>query len=396
MQKVLFLYEGKKSENVELFKKLVGENIEYLTTSDDIKPILDKILPSACVVLFFEKTEKEIDIEQIKNLKRMRKNMYVVLVADNFDSKEDAKQYLQAGVSDVISTSVSKDKMDGIINFISQNHYFLFKEQSRAFKTSMFKLPLWKRTFDIIFSIVALLILLPVLIIVSLLIILESKANPIYKSKRVGSNYKIFDFLKFRSMYVDADKHLAKYKGNNQYAAKHKIRNVSILACDNDSHDELFNHTLENISDDVVLISDDCQVPENEFMLQKNEEQSKAFVKLSNDPRVTKIGRIIRKYSIDELPQLINILKGDMSIVGNRPLPLYEAEKLTSDEYIDRFMGPAGLTGLWQVERRGSSGDMDAEERKGYDVYYTRHFSFMMDMKIIFRTFGAFIQKADV
>ena len=121
-----------------------------------------------------------------------------------------------------------------------------------------------------------------------------------------------------------------------------------------------------------------------------------AFVKYENDPRITKVGHIIRKYSIDELPQLINILKGDMSIVGNRPLPLYEAELLTSDDYIERFMAPAGLTGLWQVEKRGDQGALSAEERKQLDIKYARNFSFRMDIRIIFKTFTAFVQKENV
>ena len=117
---------------------------------------------------------------------------------------------------------------------------------------------------------------------------------------------------------------------------------------------------------------------------------------MENDPRITKVGRFIRKYSIDELPQLINILKGDMSIVGNRPLPLYEAELLTSDEHIDRFMGPAGLTGLWQVEKRGEAGKLSAEERKQLDIKYAKTFSFWSDIKIILKTVTAFIQKENV
>ena len=116
----------------------------------------------------------------------------------------------------------------------------------------------------------------------------------------------------------------------------------------------------------------------------------------ANDPRKTRIGEFIRKTSIDELPQLFNILKGDMSIVGNRPLPLYEAELLTSDAYIDRFMAPSGLTGLWQVEKRGGAGKMSEEERNQLDSKYARVFSAWLDLKIIFKTLTAFIQKENV
>ncbi|MDR0895165.1 MAG: sugar transferase, partial [Prevotellaceae bacterium] len=107
-------------------------------------------------------------------------------------------------------------------------------------------------------------------------------------------------------------------------------------------------------------------------------------------------GRFIRKYSIDELPQLFNILRGDMSVVGNRPLPLYEAEQLTNDKYIERFMAPAGLTGLWQVNKRGDAGKLSAEERTMLDIEYARTFSFWNDVKIIFKTITAFIQKEEV
>ena len=211
-----------------------------------------------------------------------------------------------------------------------------------------FRLPLWKRLFDIAFSSTAILCLSPILLITALAIRMESKGAVVYKSKRVGSNYKIFDFLKFRSMYTDADKHLRDFNQLNQYQAEEEEQNPV-------EEELLISDDMELNEEEIMLISDDFVISEQSYTNKKSVEKKNAFVKLENDPRITKVGRIIRKYSIDELPQLINILKGDMSIVGNRPLPLYEAELLTSDEYIDRFMGPAGLTGLWQVEKRRES-----------------------------------------
>ena len=107
------------------------------------------------------------------------------------------------------------------------------------------------------------------------------------------------------------------------------------------------------------------------------------------------MGRVLRNTSIDELPQLINVLKGDMSIVGNRPLPLYEAEQLTSDAWAERFDAPAGITGLWQVEKRGG-GEMSGEERKKLDNKYARTNSFFNDLKLIVRTIPALFQSENV
>jgi lipopolysaccharide/colanic/teichoic acid biosynthesis glycosyltransferase len=253
-----------------------------------------------------------------------------------------------------------------------------------------FRLPLWKRAFDIVFSGMALLCLSPLLILTALAIRLESKGPIIYKSKRVGSNYLIFDFLKFRSMYTDADKHLKDFNTLNQYQQEEE-QEEDIWG------EEQETEEIQKVDEEeILLISDDFVISEEDYIHKKSKEKSNAFVKLENDPRITKVGRFIRKYSIDELPQLINILKGDMSIVGNRPLPLYEAELLTSDEHIDRFMGPAGLTGLWQVEKRGEAGKLSAEERKQLDIKYAKTFSFWLDIKIILKTVTAFIQKENV
>ena len=283
----------------------------------------------------------------------------------------------------------------------------LFDDQQPRYRMLKFKIPVWKRLFDIFFSALGIIILSPIFILTAIAIRLESKGPVIFKSKRVGTNYTIFDFLKFRSMYVDAEsrlKEIAKEEGN-QYAGKkaekaEEQKSVITAPLGPEAEMMMMDMGMESdmmISDDeVMLVGDDYVVAESDFNKEKQEEIDNAFVKIENDPRVTKVGRFIRKTSIDELPQLFNILKGDMSIVGNRPLPLYEAEKLTADANIDRFMAPAGLTGLWQVEERGKGGMMSAEERKQLDITYGRTYSFKLDMQIIFRTFTGFIQKENV
>ena len=143
------------------------------------------------------------------------------------------------------------------------------------------------------------------------------------------------------------------------------------------------------------LFLDGKEICEKVFQNQK--EQKAAFMKFQNDPRITRIGKFLRNSSLDELPQLLNILKGDMSLVGNRPLPLYEAEKMTTDDKILRFAGPAGLTGLWQVTKRGKGKeDMSEDERAQLDITYAKNFSFKMDMEIILKTFPALLQSENV
>ena len=202
---------------------------------------------------------------------------------------------------------------------------------------------LCKRCFDIIISLFVLLLSLPVLMLIAIAIKLESKGPVFYTSLRAGRGFKIFQFFKFRTMEIDADK---------------KIEELSYL-----------NHYGK------------C-------------ENGVKFLKIYNDPRVTKVGRFLRKTSLDELPQLFNVLKGDMSLVGNRPLPIYEATTLTTNEFAERFMAPAGITGLWQIKKRGKV-NMSAEERINLDIQYARKYCLLMDMYIIAQTPFALFQKTN-
>jgi lipopolysaccharide/colanic/teichoic acid biosynthesis glycosyltransferase len=187
-------------------------------------------------------------------------------------------------------------------------------------------------------------------------------------------------------MRFDADQLIDKMKHLNQYGKEDRF----IL-----SEHLLNRHAIAYKAKEDIVVRDDAYADRLEYEKYKEFESKNSFVKFKNDPRITRVGKFIRNTSIDELPQLYNILRGDMSIVGNRPLPLYEAEKLTQDQSVGRFLAPAGLTGLWQITERGK-GSMNPETRIKLDIEYAEKHNFWMDLKILFQTPIAALQHENV
>ncbi len=194
-----------------------------------------------------------------------------------------------------------------------------------------FLYPFVKRTSDIVLSSAALLVLSPVFLAAAAAIRLEDGGPAIFVQERIGEKEEKFRIYKFRSMKVDADKIHEKLK-------------------------------LEYGEQDVSF-------------------------KPKNDPRVTRVGKVIRKFNIDELPQLFNILKGDMSIVGPRPLPVYEYEeerKRYGNRYSSRYLVPQGLTCYWQIANRS---EINFENRMQMDVKYAKECTLLTDVKLMLKTF---------
>ncbi|RNI26313.1 sugar transferase [Rufibacter latericius] len=294
---------------------------------------------------------------------------------------------MAAGVSDIFCQKPDQEKLITRINYLAQAKRM--ETKSSIENAYAYRYPLGKRVFDIVVASVALLCLSPILLIITLLIKLESKGPAFYYSYRVGTGFKIFKFWKFRSMRQDADQLLDSIKVFNQYQAPAKEFNVEgftlCTACAGGSL-ECANKLIDEQGKIIC---------EQQYIESKKTKTGPAFIKIANDPRVTRLGLFLRNTSIDELPQLYNVLRGDMSIVGNRPLPIYEAEKITTDEYAARFIAPAGITGLWQVSKRGKK-NMSEEERKALDIEYARKFSMKKDLYILLKTVPAMFQKENV
>lgn len=185
-----------------------------------------------------------------------------------------------------------------------------------------------KELIDIFVSILILFFFLPLILIISILIKIDSSGPIFFKQIRIGKDRKQFTIYKFRTM---------------------KIRNES----------------------------------RNESVMHLNEASGPVF-KIKNDPRLTDLGKILRKFSLDELPQLINVFKRDMNLVGPRPLPDYEVEEMDDKFSLERHKVRPGITGLWQVSERENISSF--ENWIKLDLYYINNWSLILDAKIILKT----------
>ena len=268
----------------------------------------------------------------------------VILITNEPDDTEKVMA-LKAGADDYYTKGVSTEDLNYRILFLQKLNEIISNSTMKKEPRENFKMGIWgmKRIFDLCVAVPMFLLLSPLFLIIAVLIRLDSKGPVLYISKRAGTGYKVFNFYKFRTMKTGADKELQNLKHKNQYS----------------------------------------------------ENGEALFFKIESDPRITKVGRFLRNTSLDELPQIVNVIKGDMSLVGNRPLPLYEAMQLTKDQWAMRFNAPAGITGLWQVTKRGKK-DMSEEERIRLDISYAKRNSFLFDIKILLKTLPAAIQKENV
>jgi len=295
---------------------------------------------------------------------------------------------LTAGVSDVFRVPVEKERLEKRLVFLVNNWTSLNREV-KVTSRPVYHIGFAKRLFDVFFAGLALVLLFPLFLLVAISIWVESKGPVFYYSLRSGTGFKVFRFYKFRSMYVNADQKIKDLKHLNQYDVdqeKKETRKTEFALC---------SSCMSQGKCQYPVYADGAQWCEKDDVYLSSQKSGSAFFKIANDPRVTRVGNFIRNTSIDELPQLWNVIKGDMSIVGNRPLPIYEAEKLTTDKYVLRFAAPAGITGLWQVEKRGR-GEMSEEERLILDNTYALKQSFWNDIRLILKTIPALFQKENV
>lgn len=389
---------GRNSEDMEWYVEDSNINLEvcnngleafnFIESEKHIDVIISEYdLPGNNGIYLFDQFRKEDTIATTP---------FILIVEEH--SETILREAFKKGISDYfVADSTPPEQIFLRANQLKNLRKHDVLTASKSMEKVSYKFPLSKRIFDIVVASSILLVLSPILLFVILAIRLESKGKVYYIAKRVGN--RTFDFYKLRSMRSGSDKLLKQLaEEKNQYNnSEQKKTSDAKEGCPRCSK------LPAGVFCSPVRYHEGKKTCDYWFTTQKLEEQNNnsSFIKIVDDPRITKVGKIIRNTSIDELPQLINVIKGDMSLVGNRPLPVYEAELLTQDQMSKRFLAPAGITGLWQVELRGKGGDMSEEERMSLDNKYADYFagknySFWFDIGILLRTVPALFQKSTV
>lgn len=342
-------YIGNEADQLLGQNPLLKIEIETASYADALKIIVSNELPVFDIIMVDLPFQEEQSMLLHRLLRNSRSSVTPVIY--NLHKCRNCQQakIIRMGIADeIIDFSCLPENLSELLIFLKKVKLNFIKKPKvvRAEEAVTYGLSFnvsFKRMLDIVLSLTFIILLSPLFLLFALLIKLESPGPVFYNSYRAGKGFRVFKFFKFRTMRDGADKMIGTLADLNQYGNGSKA----------------------------------------------------TFFKMANDPRVTRFGGFLRNSSFDELPQLLNVLLGDMSIVGNRPLPLYEASQLVTDEWAERFVGPAGITGLWQVEKRGKP-DMSAEERIMLDIDYSRRCDLMMDLKIIVKTPFILLQKSNV
>ncbi len=269
------------------------------------------------------------DVPQVLATKRVQE----VIIADPDFPQEEAVELVDICHQRGVTVHVAPSTMEILIDraeFVPGQTVPLFTLRPPVFEGIDYAL---KRTFDLVLSLIALIVLSPVLLAIAIAVRISSRGPVIYRSVRPGMASKPFHCFKFRTMRDRADQ----------------------------------------IQDDLEPLN----------------ESSGALFKIRRDPRLTKVGRFLRRFSLDELPQLVNVVKGDMSLVGPRPLPMRDFERL-EEWHKKRYLVLPGITGLWQVSGRS---DLDFDELVRLDFLYLERWSMLLDLTILLKTIPAVLSR---
>jgi exopolysaccharide biosynthesis polyprenyl glycosylphosphotransferase len=269
------------------------------------------------------------DIERILDEERIDQ----VIIADPDFPQVEAVELVDRCHVRGVRVRVAPSTMEILIHraeFVPGESVPLFELKPPVFEGIDFFL---KRTFDLVGSLVLLVLMSPLLAAIWLAVRFSSRGPVVYRSKRPGIGQRPFDCLKFRTMHTDAEQHQADLEALN--------------------------------------------------------EASGALFKIRDDPRMTAVGRFLRRFSLDELPQLVNVLRGEMSLVGPRPLPERDFEML-EEWHRKRYLVLPGVTGLWQVSGRS---ELDFDDLVHLDFIYLEHWSLALDLTILFKTIPAVVSR---